>query len=90
MRRNGDNLQVYNPVTKKYLLNQPLASIWMLTIQGLPDKGELVTVNLASGGGFQLPGGIVLDAGPGQRLDTLTILGTPTPTRSASARTRSS
>jgi len=59
------------------LRRQPLSSVQSLTIQGVDNKADRLTVDLASGGAFTLPGGLHFDGGRGTATDVLAIVGTP-------------
>jgi len=85
--RNGDNLQVVHN-KKQVLFNKPLASFGRLTLIGPADKPNLITLDLALGGNFQIPDGLVVVGAAGRKTDTLKVVGTPRPTRLRSARIR--
>jgi Ca2+-binding RTX toxin-like protein len=76
--RNGDNLQVVHN-KKQVLFNEPLASFRRLTLIGPADKPNLITLDLAVGGNFQLPDGLIVLGAAGKKSDTLKIIGTPQP-----------
>ena len=76
VRRNGDNLELVRGPKGPVLYSQPLADTNSLTIRGTDAKSDVLTVDLASGGGWQLPGGILFAGGAGTPVDKLSILAT--------------
>jgi VCBS repeat-containing protein len=74
MRQNAGKLQVVTN-RKQVLLSQSLDTLHKVTILGVADKTDTLTVDFA-GGVFALPLGIVFSGGDGGNTDTLTIKGT--------------
>jgi|GEM_PF-2455227 len=75
VRRSGDNLQVVN-AQNQVLFSKPLSSLTEFTVVGAANKADTVTVDLAAGGGFVLPEGLVFEGGSGSQTDTLVVRGT--------------
>lgn len=78
LRKVGGQLQLdlISGNTTRRLFSEPLADIQKLTILGAVGNPDQLTVDLASGGGFTLPDGIVFD-GRSWGMDSLVVRGTP-------------
>ena len=76
IRRQGGQIQVFNETTHGILRSATLASLQSLTIVGVDDKSDTLTVDFLFGGGFRIPNGIAFQGGSGPAADTLILRGT--------------
>ena len=58
------------------LFSQPQASLNSLTILGVNNKTDTLTVDSGLGGPLSVPGGVIFNGGTGSRTDTLLVRGT--------------
>ncbi len=76
LRRSGAYLQLVNDTTGVALLNQTIASISAIQINGAAGAADQVTVNMLYGGAFTLPNGqVTFTAGSGSPGDLLVFQG---------------
>ena len=76
LRRSGAYLQLVNDTTGVALLNQTIASISAIQINGAAGAANQVTVNMLYGGAFTLPNGqVTFTAGSGSPGDLLVFQG---------------
>jgi Ca2+-binding RTX toxin-like protein len=59
------------------LRRQPLDTLHSLTIKGVNNKADKLTVDVASLGSYVIPGGLHFDGGQGTTSDILAVTGTP-------------
>ncbi len=76
LRRSGVNLQLVNDTTGAVLLNQTIASLSAVQINGADNTAEQLTVDMNYGGAFSLPLGMIFAAGAGSPADVLVVRGT--------------
>lgn len=76
LRRSNNDLQVYDGGKRRVLWQQSLASVQSLTIRGVMNKADTLTVDFNAGGRFFLPRGVHFDGGGGTTSDTLVVRGT--------------
>ena len=76
LRKNGALVELYNENTSQTWWSQALASATWVIFTGTADKSYVFTVDLASGGNFQVPGGVTFQGGSGTGSNTLAVRGT--------------
>jgi len=76
LQRSNNDLQLLDSGKRQVLWQQPLASVQSLTILGVMNKADTLTVDFTAGGRFFLPQGVHFDGGGGTAADTLVIRGT--------------
>jgi hypothetical protein len=82
IRKNGNNVEVFDVANNTALQSSPLASTHAIIIHGSATQPDQMKVDYAFGGFFSVPGGIQLDGGAGGG-DSLTIQGASGRTTSA-------
>ncbi len=76
VRRSNNDLQVLDSGKRRVLWQQSLASVQSLTILGVVNKSDTLTLDFTAGGRFFIPQGVHFDGGGGTTADTLVVRGT--------------
>ena len=74
LRRNGVTLELFDNTSSKVVRSSFLAETKSALVVAAPGQSNTLTLDLASGGSFDLPGGILFEGGAGGT-DVLRLLG---------------